>query len=65
MVQSQCWANSLQDPILKKPFTKKRTGGVVQGQALRSNPSTAKKTKTKTKKTPFGRGVSAKISEGN
>jgi hypothetical protein len=50
---------------LKKPFTKKRTGGVVQGQALRSNPSTAKKTKTKTKKTPFGRGVSAKISEGN
>jgi hypothetical protein len=28
VVQSQPWANSSQDPILKKPITKKWAGGV-------------------------------------
>jgi hypothetical protein len=40
-------ANSSQDPILKKPFTKKRAGGVAQGIALSSSPSTKKKEKEK------------------
>jgi hypothetical protein len=38
-------ANSSRDPISKKPFTKKRTGGVAQGEGPTSNPSTTKRKK--------------------
>jgi hypothetical protein len=42
-VQSQPQANSLWDPILKKPITKKGLVEWLKVQALSSNPSTAKK----------------------
>jgi hypothetical protein len=32
------WANSSRDPILKKRITKKRAGGVAQGQGLEFKP---------------------------
>jgi hypothetical protein len=32
------WANSSRDPILKKPFTKKRAGGVTQGEGPEFKP---------------------------
>jgi hypothetical protein len=41
-VQSQPWANSSRDPILKKPFTKK-TGGVAQGVGPEFKPQYHKK----------------------
>jgi hypothetical protein len=38
------WANSLQDPILKKPITKKwGAGGVAQGTGPEFNPQYCKK----------------------
>jgi hypothetical protein len=45
-------ANRLQDPMSKKPFTK-RAGGVAQGVGLSSSPSTAREQKyTSQKKLP-------------
>jgi hypothetical protein len=42
------WANSLQDPISKKPNTK-RAGGVAQGLDPELKPSTTKKKKKERK----------------
>jgi hypothetical protein len=39
------WANSSQDPSLKKPFTKKWMVVWLKVKALGSNPNTAKKKK--------------------
>jgi hypothetical protein len=44
------WANSSQNPISKKPYTKKRAGGVAQGVGPEFKPSTTTN-KTTTKKT--------------
>jgi hypothetical protein len=44
-------ANSSQDPILKKPFTKKEAGGVAQGIAPEFKTHNSKKKKERKKKT--------------
>jgi hypothetical protein len=44
------WANSLQDPISKKPFTKKGLVEWLKVKALSSNPSTTKKQNKQTEK---------------
>jgi hypothetical protein len=44
-VKSQPWANSSCDLILKKPFTKSRAGGVIQGEGPEFKPQYCKKIK--------------------
>jgi hypothetical protein len=46
------WANSSQDPISKKSFTKIRLVEWLKVKALNSNPSTAKKEKKQDKENP-------------
>jgi hypothetical protein len=43
------WANSLQDPILKKTLHKNRDGGVAQGEGPEFKPQHCKKKKKKKK----------------
>jgi hypothetical protein len=45
------WANSSQDSIAKKPFTKKRASGVAQGVGPQLKPQYHKKKKKKNKNT--------------
>jgi hypothetical protein len=49
------WANSSQDPISKRPITKKRLVEWLKVEALSSSPSTAKKKKKRKKKRVFGK----------
>jgi hypothetical protein len=43
------WANSSQDPVSKKPITKKRAGGVAQGGGPEFKPQYHEKKKKKEK----------------
>jgi hypothetical protein len=59
------WANSSQDPILKKPITKKGLVEWLKMKALSSNPSTTQKKSISSSQVPGQNVVSLAISKLN